>query len=384
MNACSDYLKRQMDRYPVLDDKEQLELLKQAQEGDDNARDDLILSNLRLVRTIAQQLGVPVHWEMDDLISEGIQGLSYAIDKFDLNKNVRPSTFFWDAIKWKMLKFKEDVGEPMLSLNATYKAEYEAEDDKTFEYLDKVADPYANNLVKEVETHADLKQMLKYVPHSEQIALILRYGLFGFEQYSLDDIGLCINLTHEGVRQACNRAIEKMQNFPEVPPWYSLVTRKTVQDLVDAADILSKHEKLFSNREKKKKETEVVNDKVEHNYVFKSGTIVTEFQKEFGDQIREEYENGRSIRNLAVKYSCPRSQINKAIVKKPKMLTINDNIEHDYTFKFGRTAPEFQKEFGDQIRADRKTGRSIMNLASKYNCPRSQIRKAIFGKSGWK
>ena len=89
MYACSDYLKRQMERYPVLDDKEQLELLKQAQEGDDNARDDLILCNLRLVRTIAQQLGVPTHWEMDDLISEGIQGLSYAIDKFDLEKSVK-------------------------------------------------------------------------------------------------------------------------------------------------------------------------------------------------------------------------------------------------------------------------------------------------------
>ena len=65
--------------------------------------------------------------------------------------------------------------------------------------------------MRDVEIMEDLKQMLKYVPLQEQVILILRYGLFGFDQYSLDDIGSAINMSHAGVRHACNRAIEKMQ-----------------------------------------------------------------------------------------------------------------------------------------------------------------------------
>ena len=383
MNTCSSYMKRQMERYPVLNDQKQLELLKQAQEGDDNAREDLILCNLRLVRTVAQQLGVPTHWEMDDLIAEGIQGITYAIDKFDLEKGVKPSTYFWNAIKWKILKFKEEVGEPMLSLNETISTE--DEEDKT-EYLDRVPDPYAAKLMRDVETMEDLRQMLRYVPLQEQAMLILRYGLFGFDQYSLDDIGTATNLSHAGVRHACNRAIEKMQEFPEVPPWYDLVTRDEIQKLIDHAGILSKGEKVDSKRATAPSKAELVPDAIDHNYSFRSGIILDTFQKEFGDRIRSDYTNGRSIRNLALKYNCPRSQIAKAIRglkelklerQKRRQSNVYDKVEHDYTFKKGHMAPEFQKEFGDQIRADYKQKRSVRNLSLKYNCPRSQIQKAV-------
>ena len=103
-------------------------------------------------------------------------------------------------------------------------------------------------------------------------------------------------------------------------------------------------------------------------------------------RIRNDYKNGRSIRNLALKYSCPRSQIAKAIKdlkelkierQKKRQSDVYDKVEHDYVFKKGHMAPEFQAEFGDQIRIDYQQKRSVRNLSLKYNCPRSQIKKAI-------
>ena len=69
---------------------------KKILQGDGQARETLIKSNLRLVVKIAKGY---ISREMDllDLIQEGNLGLIKAADKFDFRKNVRFSTYasFW-------------------------------------------------------------------------------------------------------------------------------------------------------------------------------------------------------------------------------------------------------------------------------------------------
>ena len=71
---------------------EELDLIFRAHSGDKKARDKLITHNLRLVMSVArgyQNKGLPLL----DLIQEGNLGLIHAIDKFDLSKGVRLSTY---------------------------------------------------------------------------------------------------------------------------------------------------------------------------------------------------------------------------------------------------------------------------------------------------
>ena len=304
----SSYLSRQIDRYPVPSDEEQLDLIRLAQGGDEDAREALILGNLRLVRHVAQQMTIPAHYELDDLISEGVQGLSYSIDKFDFEKGTKPSTFFWDAIKWKIIKFSESLGDLHLSLNTIIESG-DDEHDKC-ELMDLIPDPYANNLVRQVEAFSDLKHLLCYLPERNQIIIILAEGLFGFEPYGLDDIGFMIGLTHEGVRQVRDRGIAKMGELVDVPPTHKFVRLSKIQELIDDSKILSKREKIFTKRDKKMK---FQLKPIEHSYTFGYNKSVPEFLVEFGDRIRSDYANGGSIRCLAKKYNCPRTQINKAI-----------------------------------------------------------------------
>lgn len=300
----SSYLSRQMDRYPVLGQEEQLDLIRKAQDGCEESRELLILTNLRLIRMIAQEVGVPSHYDIDDLIAEGVQGLSYSINKFDFDEGVRPSTFFWKAIKWKMIKFKELIGPDHLSLNATY--ETEEEDDQ--EFIDMIEDPFARNLTREMEAYTDLKYLLRYLPEQEQIIMILYYGIFGFEAYGLDDIGSLLGLTHARIWQAQQRALRKMQELPVIPPPHDLISNDRLQELIDSGQVLSKREKVF-NREQDKLNIEIV----EHSYTFGRRKQVPEFLEEFGDRIRSDYNAGASIRTLAIRYNCPRTQITKAI-----------------------------------------------------------------------
>lgn len=76
----------------VLKESEKIELLKKARQGDMNARDELIKGNLRLVLSVIQRFQNRGE-AMDDLFQVGVIGLIKAIDNFNLNLDVRFSTY---------------------------------------------------------------------------------------------------------------------------------------------------------------------------------------------------------------------------------------------------------------------------------------------------
>lgn len=82
--------------YPVLSAEKERVLLEQMQNGDIEARDLLIKSNLKLVVSIAKKYlnnGLP----LDDLIQEGTLGLISALEKYDSGYETRLSTYakYW-------------------------------------------------------------------------------------------------------------------------------------------------------------------------------------------------------------------------------------------------------------------------------------------------
>lgn len=76
----------------VLKESEKIELLKKARAGDKNAREELIKGNLRLVLSVIQRFQNRGE-AMDDLFQVGVIGLIKAIDNFNLDLDVRFSTY---------------------------------------------------------------------------------------------------------------------------------------------------------------------------------------------------------------------------------------------------------------------------------------------------
>lgn len=76
----------------VLKENEKIELLKKAHAGDKQARDELIKGNLRLVLSVIQRFSNRGE-NMDDLFQVGVIGLIKAIDNFNLDLDVRFSTY---------------------------------------------------------------------------------------------------------------------------------------------------------------------------------------------------------------------------------------------------------------------------------------------------
>ena len=76
----------------VLKESEKNELLKKARAGDTKAREELIKGNLRLVLSVVQRFQNRGE-SMDDLFQVGVIGLIKAVDNFNLDLDVRFSTY---------------------------------------------------------------------------------------------------------------------------------------------------------------------------------------------------------------------------------------------------------------------------------------------------
>jgi len=82
----------QIKIYPLLERDKEIELARLSNEGNKEALEKLVKSNLRLVIKIARSYAAP-DIQFMDLIQEGNMGLMHAAEKFDYKKNVRFCTY---------------------------------------------------------------------------------------------------------------------------------------------------------------------------------------------------------------------------------------------------------------------------------------------------
>jgi len=121
-------LLRDLDRYPMPNYDEQVELAKRVASGDEEAKKQMVAANLRLVLHWArryQDRGV----EMVDLVQEGTFGLLRAVEKFDWERGFKFSTYatWWirQALQravqqhGRTIRIPLEVGELLQRLEAT-------------------------------------------------------------------------------------------------------------------------------------------------------------------------------------------------------------------------------------------------------------------------
>ena len=96
-NINNDYL-RDISKIPLLSKEETVELFKKYNEGDEQAKEELIKSNLRLVVSVAKQF---LNRGLDyiDLVQEGNLGLIKAVEKYDFTMEKAFSTYAYNWIK---------------------------------------------------------------------------------------------------------------------------------------------------------------------------------------------------------------------------------------------------------------------------------------------
>lgn len=91
----------------TLSEEKKRELLKRSRDGDQTARSELVMGNLRLVLSVVGRFNQKRE-SMDDLFQVGCIGLIKAIDNFNLDLDVRFSTYAVPMIIGEIRRYQRD------------------------------------------------------------------------------------------------------------------------------------------------------------------------------------------------------------------------------------------------------------------------------------
>lgn len=106
-NQTIDDYKKQIDQFPLLDEKTEKDLQLKASKNDKDAAQKLYNHNLKLVFSIANQMTDYSNLDLMELIKNGESGLKKAIQKYHKyhHASIKPSSYYIWWIKSSILVF---------------------------------------------------------------------------------------------------------------------------------------------------------------------------------------------------------------------------------------------------------------------------------------
>lgn len=261
INSSRAY-RAKLNSYDLLTFEQERELLKRAQAGDIEARNELMMHNMRLVKSIAGHYTC-AGLDSDDLISVGSMGLIPAIEKFDLTSTHKFSTYatYWikQAIRREIINQNRAVRIPA-NVQETYNKIRKASEalrqalgheptkhqvakavgitakeveeitsffmepistDTTLTDEDEttVGDLIADensidpiDAIYSVELKTMVSTVLNTLPEKEREVIKLRFGIDGHPQRSLEEVGAILGYSREWIRRIEERALIKLRN----------------------------------------------------------------------------------------------------------------------------------------------------------------------------
>jgi RNA polymerase primary sigma factor len=261
VNSVKMYLK-EIGGYALLTKEEEEKLANAIAAGDQEAKQQLIKHNLRLVVSIAKPY-MGRGMSFSDLIQEGNLGLIKAVDKYDVSRGFRFSTYatWWikqsisRAIKEQarsiripahIIEFMSNIKKVERDFQQKYNRDPKVEEIAAILNVDvkKVKNAYASmqdatsldimvgdeedttigsfvedesvaldfSAIEDEDRNKAIHQVLQTLNDRERKIIIYRFGLQGNRAMTLEEIGKSMQLSKERIRQLEVKALEKLRN----------------------------------------------------------------------------------------------------------------------------------------------------------------------------
>ncbi|MDH4348268.1 MAG: RNA polymerase sigma factor RpoD/SigA [Gemmatimonadota bacterium] len=271
--SLDQYL-REISKYPLINQAEEVRLAQLIHGGDEEALDKLVRSNLRFVVSVAkkyQNQGV----SLSDLINEGNLGLIRAAHKFDETKGIK---FISYAVWWirqailqalaeqsrivrvplnragalhrigkrsaallqelgreptpaeiaEGMEFTMEEVQKTLSISQTHLSLdaplTPGEDNRLLDYLPDTQNSGPDNETFEKALIESIEEVLSTLKEREAKILRLYFGLDGPEPKTLEEIGSLLGITRERVRQIKEKALTRLRHVSRARALESYLT----------------------------------------------------------------------------------------------------------------------------------------------------------------
>ena len=204
---------------PPLDLQEEKEYLNQVRGGSLEARNALVIHNMRLVAHIAKKYQ-NVEEDMEELISIGTIGLIKAVSSFHPEKGSRLSTYAARCIDNELLMYLRSRRKLSKEVSL-YEPIGTDKEGNQIQFLD-IMESAEPDVVEQMDCNYKIKKLRGLIPKllskREQTIIVLRYGLAGDSPVTQKMIARKLGISRSYVSRIEKRALEKMRfalNGPE-------------------------------------------------------------------------------------------------------------------------------------------------------------------------
>ena len=193
-----------------MSNKEEKECLKKMKAGDKDARDKLILHNLRLVAHIVKKFESNVN-DVDDLIGIGTVGLIKGIDTYSTNKNVKLTTYIAKCAENEILMYFRGDKKNSKNVSIYDGISYDKEGNEvTILDVLKTPDPDFLEDIYLKDNIVLLKKYLNILTPREKEIITYRYGLNNNDEKTQKEIAKDMGISRSYVSRIEKRATTKL------------------------------------------------------------------------------------------------------------------------------------------------------------------------------
>lgn len=191
--------------------KQEREYLIKVSQGDINARNILVEHNLRLVAHIIKKY-YSTQSDQDDLVSIGTIGLIKAINTFDINKNIKLSSYASRCIENEILMHFRNIRKTSqdISLNEAIDTD---KDGNPLSLMDVLS--VDDNILESIDNKLNKSKLFDYIESElddrEKQVIILRYGLNGKKPMPQREIAKILGVSRSYISRIETKALKSLR-----------------------------------------------------------------------------------------------------------------------------------------------------------------------------
>ena len=206
-----DYINGPDTLPPPLSIEDEATHLQKLEQGDKNAREELIVHNLRLVVYIAKKFentGIPI----EDLISIGTLGLIKAVNTFRISKNIKLATYASRCIENEILMYLRKTNS--MKAEVSYYEPLNIDWDGNELLLSDVLGSEPDEVYRDIEAEDERSRLYKAVNSlgkRERMIMTMRFGIGGGKEYTQKEVADALGISQSYISRLEKRIIEKIK-----------------------------------------------------------------------------------------------------------------------------------------------------------------------------